>query len=195
MADEADVVVDAGQGAAAGYMAGGVWGAIIGGAVGAVGGLFSKKAKKYRRDAEKEGKLIAEREQAIQRRDIVRNFRMARAQALAAGSSESGGGGSSVAGALGSIDTQGAFNINFFDTQINSQKRIQKLVNKSEKSAAISGAIMSLISSVGQGASSMGSMGGGSKSSSTSSGGSTTSGTSSEPAVSYNNYGTIPMLG
>lgn len=131
--DTATVLGGAAQGAAAGA-AFGVPGAVIGGVIGAIGGLFGAKANKSRRKARKEQRRMTEREQAVQRRDIIRQFRFARAQALAAGSSEDGGLQSSgVQGALGSVTSQGVFNLGFFDAQVASQNRINDLLKTAGK--------------------------------------------------------------
>lgn len=197
MAGETDIVTSTAQGAATGYTVGGVYGAIIGGAIGLVGGLFSRKAKKYKKMAAREEKIMAERQQAIQRRDMVRNLRMARAQALVAGSSETGGGGSAVQGAVGSIGTQGTFNLNFFDTQVQSQKNIERWVGKAERRAEIAGAISGLMNAGGGAMGGMGMMGGGgSKSTSSAPGYSDTpSSMQNRNTMDFQNYGTIPMLG
>lgn len=56
---------------------------------------------------------------AVQRRDLVRQTRIARARTVAASANETGGLQSSApAGAISSIRTQGMSNLNYFDTQI-----------------------------------------------------------------------------
>jgi hypothetical protein len=131
--DNAILVSGVAQGAAAGAAFGPV-GAAVGGIIGGIAGIFGSKANKAKRRARKEQRRMTEREQAVQRRDLIRNFRLARAQALAAGSSETGGLESSgVQGAAASIASQGVFNLNFFDAQVASQRRINDLLKTAGK--------------------------------------------------------------
>lgn len=105
------------SGAASGFAAGGPLGAIIGGVAGLFSGLSSDKARKYKRLANKEEDAAIEIKRAAQRRDVLRSFYIARAQAVAAaGSQESGGLQSSAAqGAISSVGSQGIANLKFFD--------------------------------------------------------------------------------
>lgn len=133
------------QGAAAGA-AGGPVGAVIGGIIGAVAGIFSSKANKAKRQAKMEQIRAQEREAAVQRRDLIRGIRIARAQAVAAAASESGGLESSAPqGAIASVRTQGNFATNYFDAQIASGRKVNSLINKADKYSAISDSIASFI--------------------------------------------------
>lgn len=202
---DGDVVSGAAQGAAAGAAVGSVVpgigtviGAVVGGIIGAVGGLFSKKGKKLKRRAANEQRAISEREQAVQRRDIVRQLRFVRAQALASGSSESGGGGSAVQGAVASIGSQGSFNVEFFDKQVNSQGYIEALLKKARAREEVSGAIGGIVNAAGSFATIIGNMpgsaGGGqapTQQAPTGAG----SNSASPYRYAYNTYGTVPVLG
>lgn len=168
-----EVLGGAAQGAAVGFTVAGPWGAAAGAVVGAIGGLFSSKANAAKRQASKEQRIMAEREAGIQRRDLVRQFRMARAQALASGSSQEGGlESSAVQGALGSIGSQGKANLSFFDTQVKSNRKINSLLNKASGYESTAGVIGSLVSLGSDLASSgvLGSYKGGKKSQAASSG-------------------------
>lgn len=133
-------------GAAVGGPVGAAIGAVVGGIAGLFGGQKKKKAKKYAAKAQAEDMRMQERAQAVQRRDIVRQFRMARAQALAAGSSESGGLQSSgIQGSLSSIGSQGRFNLGYFDTQINNQLLRNNYAKKAGKYASQAGDIFGLL--------------------------------------------------
>lgn len=140
-----EVVSGAAQGAAIGAAAGPV-GAVVGGIVGAIGGLFASKANKNKRKATKEQRAMVEREAAVQRRDIVRQIRITQAQAIAASASESGGLESSAPqGAIGSIQSQGLFNLGFFGVQATSQTKINSYLNKAEKYAGYASLTGSLL--------------------------------------------------
>lgn len=161
------VISGSGQGAQAGYSASGSWqGAVVGAVIGGIGGLFGDKAAKYRRRAAKEEAKMAERTQAIQRRDIVRSLYLARGEALAASAAQESGGlqSSAAQGALSSISTQGTFNVKFFDTQITSQmirnRYLKKAGKQQEYSDFIMGAIQSINGSGGGGGGGGGMMGG-----------------------------------
>ena len=142
-----DVLGGAASGAAAGVQVGGAVGAVIGGVLGAIGGIFSSKAKKKKKQAAKEQQRAAERDAAVQRRDILRQYRATRAQSVAAAAAEGGGLQSSAAqGAIGSLASQNEFNLNFFDTQIASNKKVNTLLGKAEKYAGYASLTNSAIS-------------------------------------------------
>lgn len=133
-------------GAAVGGPVGAAVGAVLGGIAGLFGGKKKKKAKKFAAKAQAEDMRMQERAQAVQRRDIVRQFRMARAQALAAGSSESGGLQSSgIQGSLSSIGSQGRFNLGYFDTQIDNQQLRNSYAKKAGKYASQAGDIFGIL--------------------------------------------------
>jgi hypothetical protein len=112
-------------------------GAVLGGIAGLFGGSKKRKARKYAAKVEAEEARMVERAQAVQRRDLIRQMRIARAQALAAGSSESGGLMSSgVQGAVSSIGSQGKFNLGYFDTQIANQQLRNNYARRAGKYAS-----------------------------------------------------------
>lgn len=128
-----EVASGAAKGAAAGA-AFGPWGAVIGGVIGAIGGLFAKKSNAAKKRAQAEEIAIAERQAGIQRRDMVRQYRAARAEALVTGSSESGGDQSSaVLGGIASLGAQSRFNLQFFDKQVAGQRYVNKQLKKADK--------------------------------------------------------------
>lgn len=137
------------QGAASGASFGPV-GAIIGGIIGAIGGIFQASANKAKRQAKAEQIRAQEREAAVQRRDLIRGIRIARAQAVAAAASESGGLESSAPqGAIGSIRSQGNFATNYFDAQVASGRRVNSLIGQADRYSAISESISSFIQLAG----------------------------------------------
>jgi len=78
-----------------------------------------RKAQTYMNKASAVERQQAQLAAAIQRRDLVRQSRIARARTVAAAASESGGLQSSApAGAISSIGTQATSNLNYFDRQI-----------------------------------------------------------------------------
>ena len=130
----------AASGAATGAMVAGPIGAVVGGIIGGIAGLFGgKKAKKARKYAEKAAKI--ERQQAqmqagIQRRDMIRQARIARAQSVAAAASESGGLSSSAPmGAVSSLGSQLTSNLSYFDWQVGLGNEAQTYRSKAGKYA------------------------------------------------------------
>lgn len=136
--------------------------AAVGAAVKLIGGLFgaakAAKAAKYRRKAASKGREIVEKEQAVQRRDIVRNLRVARAQALAQGATESGGTRSSgTQGVSGSFASQSLFNLDFFEGQAEKSRRkfefelkADKYQANAEQTIAVSGLIGDAMQTAGK---------------------------------------------
>lgn len=113
----------------------------ISGAVSIIGGLFSfgarKKAKKYANRAAAVERQQAQLEAAVQRRDLVRQSRIARAQAVAASASESGGLQSSAPqGAIGSVGSQTISNLSYFDRQVGMGNEAQAYRQKAGKYAS-----------------------------------------------------------
>lgn len=113
-----EALTGAAKGAVAGAAVAGPWGAVVGGVIGLVGGIFGDKAKGKKKQAVQVRAQIAEREAAIQRRDIIRSTRVQRAQSVAAGTGDGGVVSSAVMGASSSIGAQGSSSVGFFDTQI-----------------------------------------------------------------------------
>jgi hypothetical protein len=92
--------------------------AIIGAASSVFNSASGATAAQHQRRAGLAGLMFVQREQAVARRDLVRNMRLARAQALAQGSADSGGLRSSgVGGTVGSLGSQGEFNLDYFQGQ------------------------------------------------------------------------------
>lgn len=128
----------AAQGAAAGA-AFGPWGAVIGAVVGGAIGYFSgaekKLAKKYASKAAEQKRLQQTMKLAIMRRDSIRQQRMARAAAVAAGTADTGVTSSSVRGATSSVDMQGFSALNYFDAQVSADNLFQQYSKKAGKHA------------------------------------------------------------
>ena len=133
-------------GAAVGGPVGAAVGAVLGGIAGLFGGSKKRKARKFAARAAAEDVRMTERAQAVQRRDIIRQMRMARAQTLAAGSSETGGLMSSgIQGSISSIGSQGRFNLGYFDTQIQNQLLRNDYARRAGKYAGQAGDIFGLL--------------------------------------------------
>lgn len=146
----------------------------VGGTIKLIGGLFgtSKKAKaaKYRRKAAAVDRQMVEKTQAVQRRDLIRNLRAARAQAMSQGASESGGTRSSgTQGVSGSLASQSLFNLDFFEGQAQKGKlkytyeiKADKYESKANEIIAYSDLIGTSMQEAGRAMQSMGGgMGGG----------------------------------
>jgi hypothetical protein len=141
----------AAQGAAAGASFGPV-GLVVGAVVGAVfGAVAGGKARKARLNYNKGRKLerkISYYDAGVQRRDLVRSTRMARAQSVAAAAASGEGGLQSSApqGAISSIGSQGAFNLTYFDQRIATMRQMQIYYDKAGKLGQQAGNISSLTS-------------------------------------------------
>ncbi len=151
----------AAQGAAAGTAVmpgvGTAVGAVIGAAVGFLGGSEQDKSAKHATLASKYARLRQERQAAVVRRDIVRQFRMARATAMTMIGNESGGTRSSAPqGAVGSLGAQFGFNTAFFDADIYLQRQFQKHSTKAGKHAASANMINATLATTAQAVGSMG---------------------------------------
>ena len=109
-----------------------VVGAVIGGVLGFVQGIFSSQASRNRKKARNEEGKAAARTQALQRRNLYRDLYQKRADAVAAAASQDTGGlqSSLGAGGIGNIDSQGQFNIGYFDSQVASQRIVEKYLKK-----------------------------------------------------------------
>ena len=135
----------AAQGAAAGYAIAGPYGAVVGGVLGGVMGLFgggaARKARLFTNSAKKTERTLSYFEAAVQRRDMIRQARIGRAEALAAGTSQGTGGleSSGVQGALSSVSSQANFNIRYFDARIADYLKMQEWVDKAGKASTTAG--------------------------------------------------------
>lgn len=147
----------AAEGAKIGGTIGGHVGAVVGGILGGIAGLFGgsakRKAKKYAKKANAEEERMNIRKMALERRNTIRELYLARAQAVAAGASESGGlASSTVQGAVSSIGSQGRFNLGFFDAQYETLKLRNKYAKKAGKyadKAADIGGLFNLAEGIG----------------------------------------------
>jgi hypothetical protein len=198
----------AAQGAAAGAAVGGPWGAIIGAVIGGVTGYFGGKkqklAKKYARLAQEQRRKQQQMQLAVQRRDIIRQFRMQRAQAVAAGASDAGVGSSSVAGAVSSVYSQGLGAVNYFDSQVGLDNMYQLYAKKSGKAAQQADQIFGFLNSATSFASVGGDLYGASKGSGTSTVSASTLGaetggytsfSGAKAGSSFTSYGSSLVLG
>lgn len=129
------------QGAAVGAAVAGPVGAVVGGVVGAVGGLIgggqADKADYYRsiaRQWEKQGRA---RQASLELRNMLREFRLARANAIMGINAEAGGNQSSApVGAVGSLGSQYAFNDAYYRADYQIKKQITKYYTKAGKANA-----------------------------------------------------------
>jgi hypothetical protein len=139
------------QGAAAGAAVGGpigaVAGAIIGGAVGYFSGAEKKLAKKYGRLAQDTRRRQQQMRAAIQRRDVIRQARVVRAEAVAAGASDTGVTSSSVQGAISSATAQTESALTYFDRQVGEDNLYQQYAKKAGKHAGNAAELDTLLGS------------------------------------------------
>ena len=151
---ESGALSGAAQGAAAGAAVGGPIGAVIGGVVGAIGGALgggaAKRARIYANRASKTRRTLDLMEAAVQRRDLVRQARMARAESLAAITAGGEGGlmSSAPMGALSSISSQTGQNLRYFDARIRDFVQMQFWANKAGKKSAQAQNIMGTMGAV-----------------------------------------------
>lgn len=152
----AEKEMGAGAGAAQGAAAGaafGPWGAVIGAVVGGALGYFSGGKKAEARKFAAKAADVRRRQQtmqlAVQRRDIIRQQRMARANAVAAGASEQGVTSSGVMGAISSIDAQGKSSASYFDAQADLDAAFQMYAKKAGKKAGQAAELDTLLGSMG----------------------------------------------
>jgi hypothetical protein len=128
-------------------------GAVIGGVVGLIGGIFSNKKKKAAKRAAREEANIRRQSQAaqigLQRRDMVREARVARARAVAAGSSEERVMGSGTTGAASSVSAQLNFGLSYFDDQVINDYNANELRKKAGKFAGQASDINTALGSLG----------------------------------------------
>ena len=147
------IVSGAAQGAAAGAQTGNVYGiiagAVIGGFAGWLGGSKQDKSARYASLAYKYAKLRMERQAAITRRNIINEFRMARAKSMTMiGNEEGGTRSSSPQGSIFSLGAQFGFNISYFDADVYLQEQYQKFANKAKKQAVAANNINATLTSV-----------------------------------------------
>lgn len=124
-------------------------GTAVGAVVGFVSGLFASKSKKKKKKANELRARMAERDAAIQRRDLVRSIRIQRAQSVAAGTGDGEVISSAVAGAAGSIGSQGENSLNFFASQYQLNATANKYDAKAERYAGYAAAGQTLLSAAG----------------------------------------------
>lgn len=150
---ETGAAAGAAQGAAIGTSILPGWGtaigAVIGGAIGYFSGGKKAEAKKFAAKAQGVRRQQQALQLAIQRRDLVRQQRIARAQAVAAGASESGVQSSAVMGAIGSIDAQGKSSASYFDAQVDLDAAFQMYAKKAGKKAGQAAEMDTLLGSLG----------------------------------------------
>jgi hypothetical protein len=159
----------AAEGAAAGAVAGSVVpgigtvvGAVVGGVIGLIGGLFggghARKSRLALQAANAIDLQMTESQQAIQRRDMIRQARISQATALAQAATTEGGIQSSGSkGVQSSLESQTGFNLGFLDTTAaQTVLRAQKL-SEAGKEAAQAQQIQGLTTAVLGAASAFGS--------------------------------------
>ncbi len=128
-------------------------GAIAGGVIGLVGGIFSNKKKKAAKRAAREEANIRRQAQAmqqgLQRRDLVREARIARSRAVAAGAAEERVSGSGTAGAASAIGSQLNFGLSYFDDQVTLDYNANEFRKKAGKYAGQASDINTALGSLG----------------------------------------------
>lgn len=153
-------LMGAAQGAAAGAVFGPV-GAVVGGVVGAIGGFFGggkmDKATKNKKKAEKWAGLGKEREAALSRNRMLREFRQSRAEAAVMVGAE--GGQSSSQGAISAVGSQYAFNDAFFGGQTMIGNKVAMHMRKAGRSAAQANQIFGAMDALSSAATAIGSYG------------------------------------
>lgn len=140
MADEGTTGAASGaaQGAAAGAAFGpwgAVIGAVIGGAIGLLGGNQRKRARQFAQRAAATRRKQQQLQLAVQRRDLVRQMRIAQSATVAAGASEGNITSSAVLGAQSSLAAQGKSAITYLDTQVGLDNLYQTYAKKSGKAS------------------------------------------------------------
>lgn len=143
------MAVNAGAGAVAGAVLGFARGGPIGAAIGAVGmflsGQAAARANVYKTRAAKTRRTMALMQGAVQRREMVRQTRVARAEQLAAaaGAGEYGMLSSGYGGAMGSLMSRAGRNLQVFDAFTRDEVQASfweaKAGKKSARAADISG--------------------------------------------------------
>lgn len=158
-------VAGAVQGAQAGAAFGPV-GAVVGGVIGAVAGAFvggsARRSRILTNRARKTERMMSAFELGIQRRDMVRQYRAARAETVAAGASQGRGDAMSspISGAISSAGSQANFNMRYFDTRVIDFLMMQNWYDKAGKAAANAQVGMQLLGSAAKAVGSFGGMSG-----------------------------------
>jgi hypothetical protein len=138
------------QGAAEGFSRGGVVGGIIGAVGGFFGGKAAQRAEIYATRANKTRRTQQLLTAAIQRREMFRQTRFARAEQLAAASAagEYGTLSSGYGGAMGSLMSRAGSNIRFFDAFTRDEVQASFWEGKASKKAAQASNIMGITSAL-----------------------------------------------
>lgn len=146
---EIGAVSGAGRGAMAGAKVGGVWGAVIGAVIGGISGgaagHAAKRARIYQQRASRTQGMLQNVQAAIQRREMVRQTYVARAEQLAAASAsgETGMLSSGYGGSMSSLMSRAGRNLQVFDAAARDQVQmnfwLRKAAKKSAQSSNISG--------------------------------------------------------
>lgn len=138
----ASTVGGAASGAAAGFAVGGPIGAGIGAVFGGISGSLAGSAQAQLVKARRREGWIKDLAAARQRRDMVRNAYIARAEMTArALAGEEGASSSATRGAQSSIGTQMREQIGSFDLAIEYQRQAEKFYKKAGKYSAQAGAV------------------------------------------------------
>jgi hypothetical protein len=143
--------VGAVSGAMQGFAVAGPVGAFVGAALGFASGNKAKKARLANARAARIAHEMSLKQAAIQRRDLMRDFRINRAQQIAAAFTESGGiTSSTVATATGSLMSQYTTNMGILDWTGGANKEFakqrQKAGNYAGQSAMIATGMKALLS-------------------------------------------------
>jgi hypothetical protein len=134
------------KGAAAGAAVGGPVGAAIGGIVGGIAGAFGDSAARHKSLAAQWARMGRVRSAAIQRRNVIREFRMRRAlTTMSMGSEEGGMQSSATVGSQNSLEAQFGFGLNYFDTQQYINKKVNKQLNKAGRAQAQGGNLFGML--------------------------------------------------
>lgn len=148
---EIGAVSGAGRGAMAGARVGGVWGAVIGGVIGGIAGgaagRAAKRARIFRQRAARTQGMLQTVQAAIQRREMVRQTYVARAEQLAAASAsgETGMLSSGYGGSMSSLMSRAGRNLQVFDASARDQVEINFWLKKAAKKSAQSSNILGLM--------------------------------------------------
>lgn len=105
---------------------------------------LNKKAAAYQEE-------VVGRQQAAERRDLVRQIYIARADSIAASAASSTGGlrGSTAMGANSSILSQGLFSLKYFDAQAESERLYRKYLVKGQDKSSLASGIAAASSVIG----------------------------------------------
>jgi len=124
-----------------GTVVGAVVGAVVGGVAGWVSGAFEDKAKKHLKKAAKWANAGKDREAAVARANMLRTYRIARANAVVQIGQEDGGMQGSATGATSSLGAQYAFGDAYFGGQVHIQKEYARQMKKAQKNQNKAGMI------------------------------------------------------